>query len=255
MRVYLTGEIVVEGADRVVGEAALPGLQGRVVLAMLAAEHRRRVPREELADELWGDARPAAWEAGLRALVSKARAAVAAALPGWPAITTIAGCHRFHLPPGGAIDIEIAHRAVHDAEAELGRGNVDAAGGAALVASMITRRPFLIGADGPWARARREHLQALRVRALEALAVAWACKGDHEQAARDAGEAARLDPFRETAHQKLIQAHAAAGNPARAIAAYRACRAILRDELGVEPSPETEAVYRRVTAGSAARRP
>jgi hypothetical protein len=52
--------------------------------------------------------------------VSKLRAAVAPVVPaGCPLIDTAFGGYRFRLPLDGMLDIEMAHRAIHDAEAEL----------------------------------------------------------------------------------------------------------------------------------------
>jgi DNA-binding SARP family transcriptional activator len=40
-----------------------------------------------------------------------------------------------------------------------------------------------------------------------------------------------------------MQAHAAAGNRAEALRVYQRCRELLAEELGVDPSQETETVY------------
>lgn len=255
MRVYLTGDLAVESGGRVASAGGLT-LQGRLVLAMLAAEHRRVVLAEELAEELWGDSPSAAWGAGLRALVSKVRAAlgpVTASMAGGATalIVSEAGGYRFRLPADGQVDIDEAQAAIHEAEARLaaGEGEVEAAGASALVASMIARRAFLVGLDGPWVATQRARLLDARVRALEVLGRVWSAKGDHAQAARDAREAVRLDPFRETAYQLLMEAQAAAGNPALAAAAFRECERVLRAELGVGPSAATVGVYRAVRGG------
>jgi DNA-binding SARP family transcriptional activator len=58
-----------------------------------------------------------------------------------------------------------------------------------------------------------------------------------------AEEAVALEPFRETGYRQLMRAHAAGGNRAEALRAFQRCRALLADELGVDPSPETEAAY------------
>jgi DNA-binding SARP family transcriptional activator len=52
-----------------------------------------------------------------------------------------------------------------------------------------------------------------------------------------------LDPYRETAHVVLMRANAAAGNTAKALAAYEALRSRLADELGAAPSPQAESAY------------
>jgi len=43
-----------------------------------------------------------------------------------------------------------------------------------------------------------------------------------------------------------MRAHAALGNRAEALRTYHWCRELMADELGVSPSPETEAVYLEV---------
>ena len=58
-----------------------------------------------------------------------------------------------------------------------------------------------------------------------------------------------LDPLDEGAQRLLIAAHARAGNRARALRQYLACRKQLVDALGLEPSEETRALHRRVLAG------
>ena len=60
---------------------------------------------------------------------------------------------------------------------------------------------------------------------------------DPAAAATDAGVVIELEPFRETSHVLLMQAHAAAGNTAQALAAYERLRAKLADELGASRHP------------------
>lgn len=60
---------------------------------------------------------------------------------------------------------------------------------------------------------------------------------------RYAEEVTGLEPFRESGYRRLMEAHAAAGNPAEALRVYERCRRFLADELGAYPSSETEAAY------------
>jgi DNA-binding SARP family transcriptional activator len=62
-------------------------------------------------------------------------------------------------------------------------------------------------------------------------------------AATDAGVVIELEPFRETSHVLLLEAHAAAGNTAQTLAAYGRLRAKLAGELGTSPSPETDSAF------------
>ncbi len=58
-----------------------------------------------------------------------------------------------------------------------------------------------------------------------------------------ATEMVQLEPFRETTYQLLMRMHVAAGDRAEALRVFARCRELLRDELGISPSPQTEAVY------------
>jgi len=57
----------------VIDEARFPGRQGRLLFAYLVAEQGRPVPRDELAEALWGDRPPATWDKALSVIVSKVR--------------------------------------------------------------------------------------------------------------------------------------------------------------------------------------
>src|SRR6185503_14851498 len=69
-RVSLLGRVSLEADGRAVDEARFPGRQGRLVFAYLVAERGRAVPRDELAEALWADARPPTWDKALTGIVS-----------------------------------------------------------------------------------------------------------------------------------------------------------------------------------------
>jgi DNA-binding SARP family transcriptional activator len=247
VRVYVTGRLCLESAGQLLLETQLGSRQGRTALAYLVCERRRSVPREELAEVVWEDATPPAWDVDLRALVSRLRAAAARiGLDGSALIASGLGCYHFNLPAGGWVDVEAAADAIHQAETLLRSGRSREACGWALVARMNARRPFLPGQDAAWMERRRSQLQDVHVRALDALAEVWIEAGDPRLAARDAEESIALEPYREIGYQWLMRAQAAASNRGEAVRAFRRCRETLARDLGVEPSPVTEAVFREV---------
>lgn len=246
LRIYLTGEIILESAGAAVREAALPGRQARLLFARLAFERERPLARDDLAETLWPDKLPPSWDLALSALVSKLRTALAA-LPGVRrdgVLTQAFGCYHLQLPEPVWIDVEAAAEAVHLAEAAQQGGGLRAAYGHAVVANAITSRPFLPGEDGEWVAGRRENLSRLRVRALDCLVDCLADNGETTLALQDAEAAIRLDPYREVGYRRLMRLHLDAGDRAQGLRAYERCRTLLAEELGVSPSPETEAVYR-----------
>jgi YVTN family beta-propeller protein len=214
------------------------------VFAYLAAQRGRPVPRDELAEVLWGEQLPATWEKALRVLMTKLRALLEeCGIDGSTALTSAFGCYKLTLPAGAWIDVDAAVEAVEQAEVALAAGELGEAQAQATVAAALARRSFLPGEEGAWVEERRRDLRDVLVRALECLRDASLAGGEPAEAARYADEVTALEPFRESGHRRLMEAHIAAGNPAEALRAYERCRRFLADELGAYPSPETEAVY------------
>lgn len=109
--------------------------------------------------------------------------------------------------------------------------------------------------DAEWADTERQSLQEahcdlLGLAAEAGLDLRWT--GDaREYAAR----LVRIDPFSERAYRALMLANAGLGQTERALSAYHECRRVLADELGADPSAQTQAVYLQVLATQEPARP
>jgi SARP family transcriptional regulator, regulator of embCAB operon len=244
VRVRLLGRLGIEHGRHWLDGSALPGRQGRIVLAYLALCHHP-VARDELADLVWPDALTAAWERDLSAVVSKVRAALDSVELG-SLLHGALGCYELQLPPTSRVDVEDAVRFVEDAESAWRVGSRDLALPAAATAANLARRPFLPAERGLWLERRRDDLRATLLRALDLLAQGLAGGPHQHDALRYTNEALALDPYRETSYVQLMRLHMNQGNRAEAVRAYEQCRAILAHDLGVTPSSQTEAVYREV---------
>lgn len=95
-----------------------------------------------------------------------------------------------------------------------------------------------------WLVIERERLRQLRLHALEALAIRLTAMGRFAEAVEAALGAVMAEPLRESAHMALIAAHLAEGNRGEALRQFRACRDLLRRELGLEPSPRLQEAVR-----------
>jgi len=248
LRVHVTGRVAAEANGRVVDELHLPGRQGRLVFVYLVAARSRPVPRDELADAIWGEAPPATWEKALAVIVSKLRGLLA---DDGIVLTHAFGCYRLDLPDGAWVDITAAAEAAAEAERALEAGELEEVRAAAELADSLLERPFLPGEDGVWVVQQRRELAEIRVRAVSALAESRLSSGDPAEAAKWAEAAVALAPFRERGYRLLMEARVAAGNRAEALQVYEQCRRLLADELGAYPSPETESIYRRLLAAPA----
>ena len=232
-----------------VGDSRFPGRQGRLLFAYLAVEEGRPVPRDELAEALWGEKPPATWEKALTVLVSKLRVLLTElGIDGSGALTSAFGCYRLELPEGSWIDVVAAARAAEEAETALAADELARATRTAALAASLVRQPFLPGDDGAWVEERRRELSQIRLHALSVQADACLRSGEAQEAAKWAAEVVELEPFREVGYRRLMEAHIAGGDRAEALRVYEHCRRLLADELGTYPSPETEAVYRSLLA-------
>jgi YVTN family beta-propeller protein len=247
VRVFLAGRVAIETDGLATDEAQFPGRQGRLLFAYLVAAQDRSVPRDELAEALWGDAQPPTWDKALTILVSKLRGLFAEHGADRARVLTAAfGCYRLDLPDGCWVDIRAAADAARDADEATAAGDFDKAKAAALLTEALTRPAVLPGEDGAWIARLRQELADVRQRALEVLADACLGLGQEAEAAGWARLAIAHEPFREAGYRDLMLAHVAAGNRAEGLRVYEECRQLLSEELGAYPSPETVTLYREL---------
>jgi DNA-binding SARP family transcriptional activator len=97
-----------------------------------------------------------------------------------------------------------------------------------------------------WLQTQRERLALEHRAALEALSEEAERAGDLRAALGYAHRLLADDRCCEASHRRLIRLHWLLGDRSRALAAFRRCREILRQELGVEPETETLALERSI---------
>jgi DNA-binding SARP family transcriptional activator len=240
-RIQLCGRFVVD-LDGARLEDVLPGRRGRVLFAYLVLSRGRSVPRDELLVAGWGDEAPTEAGNALSVLLSKLRHGLGAdRLRGRTGIELL-------LPWATFVDVEAALEGAHRAESAIAEGRWAQAWGPAGIAYHVASRPFLTGLEAPWIDQWRRRLEEVRLRGLECFAAAGLGLGGPAlaQAEERARMLTELAPYRETAHGILMEALAARGNVAEALRAYERLRSLLREELGIAPSPALQALHRRL---------
>lgn len=242
LEVTLAGAISLQRGGRRVSDRAFGARQLRLVAAMLVLERSAPMSMDRLAGELWADQPPAQWRVAVRGLVSQFRSRLVDVGLDREAIVGDQG--RYVLELGDVrVDVEVALADVDRARGHLGRGDVAAAAAAAGAARAVLSRPVLPGVDTPWTDRLRDRVAH---RHLESLILLGECRRRSEapaQARSVLTQALAIDPLREDAWRELMRADAAAGNVARALAAYEQCRRRLADELGVDPAEETQRLH------------
>jgi SARP family transcriptional regulator, regulator of embCAB operon len=242
VRIQICGTLAVERDSQRL-EGRLPGRQGRLLFTYLVVNRHRQVPRDELAEALWREPDPAAFDARLNPLLSKLRRVFGA--------DTVDGRSTLRLClPATWVDLEAAAEAIHRAESSIAQQDWARAWGPALTAMFVAERGFLPGEDAPWIDEVRHHLTEIRLRALESYAAAGLGLGGTELAAavRAGRQLIRLAPLRESGYRYLMQALTAQDNLAEALGVYGQLSECLRDQLGVSPSPASRELYQRLLA-------
>jgi len=238
LRVRVLGGFEVEGVDT----ARLGSRKARMLLKVLALARSKPVTAEFLADCLWPDGAPSRPGNQLSVLVSRLRSALDPSL----LVRSDAG---YSLAVEW-LDLDAMAALVDEGCRRLAAGNTTAAAVAATAALALARGPLLPeDADAPWAEADRATAARVVVAARRIAADAALASGDFVHAALLAQGALDDDGFDEPALRTLMAALAGDGRPASALAAYADMRTRLAEELGVDPTADTEAVHRAILLG------
>jgi DNA-binding SARP family transcriptional activator len=194
------------------------------LLAFLALRDRS-VIRTAIAGTLWPEASEKHAYASLRSELSR--------LDGI-ARTLIRGTFQeLALADRVAVDIRDARRLAHRLLKP----------GAALEGDLSSEAIALLSEDllpdwyDDWAVAEAEEWRQLRLHALDALAEQLIAARRYGDATSAALAAVKAEPLRETAHSILIKVYLAEGNRSEALEAFERYRALLFDELGLQPTP------------------
>jgi predicted ATPase/DNA-binding SARP family transcriptional activator len=123
-------------------------------------------------------------------------------------------------------------------------------------ATKLYRNHFLTGFSlkdaylfNEWAYAESEELRHQLADALTTLSEDYCTLGRADKAIPYARRLISLDPLNETAHRQLMEVYLQAGQHSAALKQYQTCEQLLRKELGLDPQPETRALYKKIRRG------
>jgi DNA-binding SARP family transcriptional activator/tetratricopeptide (TPR) repeat protein len=239
LRVRTLGPFEIEGLS----ERAVGSRKARTLVKVLALARGAPVASDVLIEALWPGAAPAHPADQVSVLVSRLR--------------SVLGADRLrHVDAGYALhadwlDLTEFDARAADAMARLRAGGFAGASAAALAALQLVRGPLLADEDGVWADVERTRFERLLVRVRLVGAEALLGCAQPLDAAAQAEEALAYDPYDEHALRLLMRAHVDAGRPASALARYAATRQLLVEELGVNPTAETEALHTAILLNDA----
>jgi DNA-binding SARP family transcriptional activator len=219
----------------------LGGRRQRAVLAILVAQANEVVSVERLIDGVWGEAPPETAANVLQGYVSGLRKVL-----GRDTIATRGRGYAVAVPDG-TLDLDSFERHAATGMAEQSTGRAADSSAAFAAALSLWRGPALSDlADLPGVRPIAARLDELRLVALERRLESDLDCGRHAEAAAELEALIAEHPLRERLRALRMLALYRSGRQAEALDAFRAARAALVDELGIEPHAELHELERAI---------
>ncbi|MGH3664084.1 MAG: BTAD domain-containing putative transcriptional regulator, partial [Micromonosporaceae bacterium] len=220
------------------------GTKPRMLLATLLLHPNEPVSTDLLTDVLWPTSPPRSAVANLRTYVSTLRTALGGSL-----ISARPRGYVIHLGPRH-LDLFMFEELTGRASQLSRAGQQEPSLELLEQAIRIWRGPPLadLPSSDAWSAPLRK-LAERRLAAIETRLDLLVSLAHHSTAICELRDLLTEDPLRENLWHKLLLALLAAGRRAEALAAYTQLRQVLNDELGIEPSPESQRIHAMILAG------
>ena len=222
----------------------------RALLAYLAVEADRPHRREALAGLLWPEWPDRDALSNLRYSLSDLRRAIGDREADPPFLLITRDSLQFNPDSNYSLDVKTFMRA---AEIEdVGSLDIDLLEKAVALYQGSFLEGFSLedsAAFEEWTLLTRERLARQASSVLHALAETYEQREEYKKAQSYIWRQLELEPWDEVAHQRVMRTLALGGQRSAALAQYESCRTLLAEELGVEPTEETNALYEQIRTG------
>ena len=242
LRLRLLGSFEVRVNERPVSQ--WPSKKARLLLAYLAIEPGRLVPKDILIDLLWPDAAPERGSNNLSIAVHQIRATLAKIEP--PSAQAIVVRHGLYGLNKALVSVDLweYQELLTAARRSLDRKDKTAARASLMRAVDLCQGEFLESDPyEEWTAEPRRSWNAAHNQALAWLATEASVAADWPMVLDVAGRILQRERCDEAGHRWLMLAHWKTGKRPQALQQYRLCEELLQAELAVEPSEETRRLY------------
>ncbi len=241
-KLHLLGSFRLENEH---GELRLPTRKIESLLAYLVL-HPEEHAREKLAALFWGDSTDTQARDSLRTALKNLRKQFGADL-------LLADRDTIQLNPTFPLWVDAKEfQQIADSKWQMANDTSDIShrrqSSAIATAISYYRGDLLSDFYDDWILPEREHYRTLYLETLFQLTQEFRAHGDYPSAIEHARKILTADPTHERAHQQLMSLYLATGDRTAALKQYEECVRVLRQELDIEPSPETTALYQEIKA-------
>lgn len=234
MRVDLLGgfRLLVDGK----APGRLPSSRQQQLIAFLVLHARSgSLPRQRISGSLWPESTDDQALTNLRRELHHLREE-------WPSVYALidTGSRALSWRTGAHAIVDVI-----SFDAAAGRG-LNGDGGALQDAADLYQGDLLPDCSGEWIDPERDRLRQHAKDVLAALVARLEQDRAYGDAIERAQQLLRLDPLDEPAWCALMRSHARRGDRAAALHVYQQCAAVLKKELGIQPSAATRIAYREI---------
>jgi LuxR family maltose regulon positive regulatory protein len=195
-------------------------------------------PREAITDAIWPDLPPTKAKSTFHSTVYRLRRATHMEILAFDRSSGIYGlnpeAHYWY-------DVEEFEKLL-----EAAPGSGESRAEALRQAIALYRGEYMEGFYSDWCLPKRRSLEEHYLGILSELAHWCMDEGSYDQALKLCEKALQNDSYREEMYRLMMKCHSLLGQPSRVTQVYQRCAAVLAEELGVEPAPETFALYQEL---------
>ncbi|MGH3879371.1 MAG: AfsR/SARP family transcriptional regulator, partial [Actinophytocola sp.] len=225
----------------------LGGLRHQALVSALLLDANRVVSVDQLVAAAWGDEPPETARVQAQNGISRLRHALAST--GAPDLIVTGGAgYRIRVQPD-QLDVHRFETLTADAEARLAAGDLDRAATTLVGALSLWRGPALDGLSTSVLEVAAARLEESRIRAVETRIEVDLLRGRGGELTSELTVLVQSHPYRERLPGYLMLALHRAGRRAEALQVFRNTRALLAEQLGIEPGPELQRLYEAVLRG------
>jgi DNA-binding SARP family transcriptional activator len=218
-----------------------------LLLCYLVLNRGRQYDREHLAAVFWGDHDTLCSRKRLRDTVWRLRVGLQMAGASPEQYLGIEEEKIGFMPTTAYwLDLEIFKTAIGRVQNLSGEQLTPEQAASLETAIQLYEGELLEGVYEDWCLSDREHLHLLHLKSLAKLMRFCAANRSYEKSLLFGEQILGIDNTQESIHREMMRVYLLEGDRSAALAQYKRCEQILRDELGVTPVSETVRLYQQI---------
>jgi DNA-binding SARP family transcriptional activator len=216
------------------------------VLASLLLRAGKPVSLSKLVEDVWGDEAPPSAVGSVRTYVYRLRQALGEQSDS--SVSLVDGGYLLHIQPD-ALDLNRFKETMARAREARSTGDLESAASLLTEGLEMWKGVALAGVPGPFADQQRSVLGEMRLACAEEQLACEVERGHYAEAAAELSALLVEHPLRERVCGLLMTALYGTGRQSEALTIYHTTSHLLRQRLGVSPSPELQQVHERILSG------